>query len=779
MEKNGKNGRKKFLFVSNEALIGDLAWEIKKEGHEVKYCIIKEDQKDICDGFVDKVDSWKEHTDWADVIVFDDSEFGEIADRLRKEGKVVVGGSSYTDKLEISREFGQEEMKKAGMATLPNWNFTDFNGAVKFIKESPGRYVIKPSGLAQNEKELLFIGQEDDGKDVIQVLEHYKKNWSNKIKLFQLQKYASGVEVAIGAFFNGEDFITPVNVNFEHKRMFPGEIGPSTGEMGCYDEKTEVLTKEGWKFFANISYDDEICTLNPSCHFIEFHKPSNIVCFSHHKKLVSVKNQTLDIMVTPDHNMYVNSQWNARNGSDKFEFVRARNLQNQSVIKRTGRWIGIEQEYFVLPSVTLNYRGDQVLLHKTPEIEIPMDVWTAFMGIWVSDGYTSEGYKVGIAQKNEEKTKLIEELLKNLPFGFSKRGGEFYAYNKQLYSYLKDFGKAPDKRVPSMIKELSPRQIEIFLKWFALGDGIMMKNGFRIFYTSSGILADDIQELLLKIGRIGIVKARKREGSIWIENHFADRSRVQYEVLERIKKLDSWIDKRDIQMVGYEGKVYCATVENHIMYVRRNGKPYWCGNTSMYYSQPNTIFNQTLLKMKENLADSGYVGYIDINCIVNSKGIYPLEFTSRFGYPHISIAMEGVLSPWGEFLHSIASRQKYDLKVKRGFQLGVVVAVPPFPFNDPEAFKRYSEDAVILFKKPNMGGVHPCDVKLVDNDWRLAGTMGYSLVVTGSGSTMDAARKQAYHRVKNIMIPNMFYRTDIGLRWYYDSDKLQTWGYIY
>ena len=78
-----------------------------------------------------------------------------------------------------------------------------------------------------------------------------------------------------------------------------------------------------------------------------------------------------------------------------------------------------------------------------------------------------------------------------------------------------------------------------------------------------------------------------------------------------------------------------------------------------------------------------------------------------------------------------------------------------------------------------MGGVHPCDVKIADNDWRLAGNSGYALVVTGSGSTMDSARKQVYHRVKNIMIPNMFYRTDIGLRWYYDSDKLQTWGYIY
>ena len=75
------------------------------------------------------------------------------------------------------------------------------------------------------------------------------------------------------------------------------------------------------------------------------------------------------------------------------------------------------------------------------------------------------------------------------------------------------------------------------------------------------------------------------------------------------------------------------------MYVRRNGKPYWCGNTSMLWSKPNQIFDLTLGRMKEQLRASKYVGYIDINCIANGKGVFPLEFTTRFGYPTISIHM--------------------------------------------------------------------------------------------------------------------------------------------
>src|SRR3989338_8339828 len=193
--KNGNSTSKKFLFVSHIALAGDLAWTLKNEGHRVRFWIEDRDSKDIYDGFVEKVDDWKEHADWADVIVFDDD-----------------------------KGFGQEEMKTVGISVLPQWMFTGFDDAIEFIKKNPDRYVMKPSGKAQDEKTLLFVGKEDDGKDLIQVLEHYKKTWAKVIKIFQLQKHVSGVEVAVGAFFNGKEFIITININFEHKSVFPGEF---------------------------------------------------------------------------------------------------------------------------------------------------------------------------------------------------------------------------------------------------------------------------------------------------------------------------------------------------------------------------------------------------------------------------------------------------------------------------------------------------------------------------------------------------------------------------
>ena len=120
MEKNGSFESKKFLFVTYDALITDIAWRIKKEGHEVKYYIENPDDKEIGDGFVDKTDSWREHVDWADVVIFDDVlGMGKMAQELREQGKAVLGGTPYTDMLEDDRAFGQEELKKYGIQIIP------------------------------------------------------------------------------------------------------------------------------------------------------------------------------------------------------------------------------------------------------------------------------------------------------------------------------------------------------------------------------------------------------------------------------------------------------------------------------------------------------------------------------------------------------------------------------------------------------------------------------------------------------------------------------------
>jgi phosphoribosylamine---glycine ligase len=62
----------KYLFVSLDGLIADIAWEVVKEGHDVKFYINDPAEKEIADGFVPKTTNWEQEVDWADLIVFDD-----------------------------------------------------------------------------------------------------------------------------------------------------------------------------------------------------------------------------------------------------------------------------------------------------------------------------------------------------------------------------------------------------------------------------------------------------------------------------------------------------------------------------------------------------------------------------------------------------------------------------------------------------------------------------------------------------------------------------------
>jgi phosphoribosylamine--glycine ligase len=200
--------------------------------------------------------------------------------------------------------------------------------------------------------------------------------------------------------------------------------------------------------------------------------------------------------------------------------------------------------------------------------------------------------------------------------------------------------------------------------------------------------------------------------------------------------------------------------------------------TSMFWSMPNRLFNQTLAKMQPLLAEERYVGYVDLNCIVNANGIYPLEFTARFGYPTIFIQQEGMTTPIGDFFFELAGGEVTRFKGKTGFQVGVRIVVPPFPFDDDATFESVSKNAAIVFKKGAPEEVHIEDVKQIHGQWLVAGTSGVVLTAVGLGATMKQAQAQVYTRIRNILIPNMYYRTDIGDRWYEDSDKLHNWGYL-
>jgi phosphoribosylamine--glycine ligase len=214
---------KRFLFCSlDAALIADLAWQVHREGHDVKYYVEAESDREIGDGFVPKVSEWRAELDWADVVVFDDIWVdddigtGEIAQELRERDIAVVGGTPNTDRLEADRGYAMAVLEDHGVNTIEHREFHDFQAGIDHVRANPAPYVVKPLGEVQNVKRLLYVGREADGSDVVDVLEAYEKAWGHRMKGFQLQRKVEGVEVAVCGFFDGERFVDEINFNFEH-----------------------------------------------------------------------------------------------------------------------------------------------------------------------------------------------------------------------------------------------------------------------------------------------------------------------------------------------------------------------------------------------------------------------------------------------------------------------------------------------------------------------------------------------------------------------------------
>lgn len=235
----------KFLFVSvfGESLA--LMQTLIEEGHQVR-CFIKDKKfSDVGRGIVPRVLVWKKHMDWADVLVFDDADLGNESEDMRARGYAVVGGNRFGDKLENVRLFGQKILMEAGVKIPRSWLFKKFTSAMQFIRERrKRRYVIKFNG--QTSRYLSYVGRFDDGSDVVEMLAHYAETWPVNKKIdFILQEYIYGIEMANGTFFNGKNFVCPVNITFEHKHFMTGGIGPLTPEMGT----SMYYSKDGGKLF--------------------------------------------------------------------------------------------------------------------------------------------------------------------------------------------------------------------------------------------------------------------------------------------------------------------------------------------------------------------------------------------------------------------------------------------------------------------------------------------------------------------------------------------------
>lgn len=361
----------------------------------------------------------------------------------------------------------------------------------------------------------------------------------------------------------------------------------------CYDSETEILTAEGWKQHSELSPDLKVATLNPKTFQIEYQIPRTLFLYLYEGPMLHFQAKQVDLNVTPNHKLFVKIH-----GRTEWELLEASTVagiaHGHIEFKKDGLWQGGESESdLTIPGATIvkQYASGQSA-YQRHDIAVDYHSFLEFLGYFISEGCICESpqqtwtrHIIEIAQKAGRTAENIESCVKSLPFhayrSIDKYGCmRWRIEDKSLLEFLKPLGKAHQKFIPRWALNRNLRDLRVLYKALIQGDGsIDERSGWTRYYTTSKRLADDAQELAFRLGyaaNISRVEARLPRSPLACYRV----SIIQHRTTPLVRFNGTTSSRLDI--VQYRGIVWCVEVPNHIVYVRRNGKPVWCGNSQRY-----------------------------------------------------------------------------------------------------------------------------------------------------------------------------------------------------
>jgi hypothetical protein len=373
----------------------------------------------------------------------------------------------------------------------------------------------------------------------------------------------------------------------------------------CCSEDTEIMTEHGFKYFKDLNKTERVFSLNPATQKIELLKPDKYIAHYHAGKMIHIKNHNFDMLVTPEHRIPIIDN---RKNAATIKFIEAKNMRYNFKIPRTGKWSGNEKTQIAIAG----------------EI-YPTNDFFEFIGYFLSEGCyvppskSNNSSSIIISQNSEKIMPIINCIEKlNISFTLHEQGRNRcqVSIHRKKYSKLAQYlniGKSHEKYIPAELKEYGPKYLRILLDAFRYGDGATQSRPkynsvSRVYYTSSKQLANDISELILKVGnRPSQYRYHKKaeftiRGKTYITKHpviTINECNSRPFVAKHPSGMSS--KNQPFEDVNYDGMVYCVTLpRNHIFYIRRNGKCTWTGNS--YWIQ-EAITNPSIENWQEVLEE--------------------------------------------------------------------------------------------------------------------------------------------------------------------------------
>ncbi len=340
----------------------------------------------------------------------------------------------------------------------------------------------------------------------------------------------------------------------------------------CYDDQTEVLTADGWKFFRDVDErKDRAATRNPQTGEMEYTPINFKVDRPYEGEMLEWAGTEVNFCVTPEHRV----PYTHRDHPDEVRFAEARwlaeNLGRHHMVDLVSEWTAPDFDpaamYFGMDART----------------------FAEFMGLYLSEGCIGAGYDKRISIYQNERRHDWEEILERtgLPWCWHQYGktGYWRVNAPHMAAWLRKIGKASEKHVPKSIKAMPADYIRAFIATYTAGDGHIRTraNGAveHTIFTSSRLMADDLQELAQKAGWNGAIRRVAPQVSMLVEGTVvrAVTGSGGYSITFKKRALRAELHRRNFRRIQYSGRIYCLNVPYHTLYVRRNGKAHWNGNT--------------------------------------------------------------------------------------------------------------------------------------------------------------------------------------------------------
>lgn len=343
-------------------------------------------------------------------------------------------------------------------------------------------------------------------------------------------------------------------------------------DIYCFDNKTEALTKEGWKKYNKIKKTDKIATLNLINHQIEYQNYSKKYVLNFNGDIIELKSK-LSFCGTPDHRILYKNQKCRRPG---------KNYKNNLQIKSADYVRKLKgQLYF--PVSGQNKQKDFAI----------SDNWIRLTAWIIAEGHFRLNQNAINITQQKSKAPQIRKILTKLKLKFGE-------YKRQIRGYTNNFGitskkdvsyfyiwsesttlvkqYVKEKNIPNWIKQLSQRQFKIFLETLVEGDGHKISKTAGHYYTSNKSLADKLQQLLIENGFKAMISKRIHGLG----------NRLTY-CVQYCEKLFHCVAPNSFVKKNYKGKVWCVTVPNSTIVIRRKGRAMITGNCLGHIHTPQLI----------------------------------------------------------------------------------------------------------------------------------------------------------------------------------------------